>query len=320
MNLNLKQNFQNQIAESLFGANLTEQRVCFLKRFAPENHPDNRVSTHQEIAKLMKKDLPDYCEEKISQTIRKVIEVVHKAYEEEMKADGVNTEALLNLKAGGTLKGKEDEESHKKFSPWKEAYKWLWKHKYLRWLDENGWQILQEKAKSPSNWLQFLTEEEMTAVQVNRGLVRQTPPPSVQKITLKIPANQSLWMEINLENLERSNYQLLLLNRSKEGQSLLCPSSGYAPNSIMEKRVTWFPQKDSWADYNKQNFMFGEAGNEEFLAIALEKPLSLPWLTPHQEEELPEWNAERIKELFEQLEQQGNWQVFYQSFDVVEKQ
>ncbi len=228
-------------------------------------------------------------------------------YEAEMRADEVDVDSLLNGKKGekGT---------------WEVVYDWLWNHKYLRWLDENGWQILQEKAKSPLNWLQFLTEEEMTAVQVNRGLVRQAPPPSVQKIALTIPANQSLWMEINLESLERSNNQLLLLNRSEDGQCLLCPSSGYAPNSIMEKRVTWFPQKDSWADYNKQNFMFGEAGNEEFLAIALEKPLSLPWLTPHQEEELPEWNAERIKELFEQLEQQGNWQVFYQSFEVVKKQ
>lgn len=228
-------------------------------------------------------------------------------YEAEMRADGVDVDNLLNREPGER-------------GCWEVVYQWLWNHKYLRWLDKNSWQILQEKAKSPPNWLQFLTEEEMTAVQVNRGLVRQTHPPSVQKITLTIPANQSLWMEINLESLERSNYQLLLLNRSKEGQCLLCPSSGYAPNSIMEKRVTWFPQKDSWADYNKQNFMFGEAGNEEFLAIALEKPLSLPWLTPHQEEEFPEWNAERIKELFEQLEQQGNWQVFYRSFEVVEKQ
>ncbi|WP_293348059.1 MULTISPECIES: hypothetical protein [unclassified Microcoleus] len=314
--MNLKQNFQNQIAEELFPGNLTEDKACFIRRFAPENHPKNRESTHKEIAELMKNDLGVYCENKISQTIRKVIEVIDQKYGEEMKADGVNTEVLLNLKQGG----KKDKESEQKISPWQEVYKWLWNDKFLKWLEKNGWQILQEKAKSPDNWLQFLTEEEMTAVQVNRGLVRQTPPPSVQKITLTIPANQSLWMEINLESLERYNYQLLLLNRSKDGQCLLCPSSCYAPNSIMEKRVSWFPQKDSWADYNKQNFMFGEAGNEEFLAIALEKPLSLPWLTPHQEEEFPEWNAERIKELFEQLEQQGNWQVFYQSFEVVEKQ
>lgn len=280
--MNLKQNFHNQIAESLFPGNLSEEKACFIRRFAPENHPDNRVSTNKEIAKLMGEDLVVYCENKINQTIRKVIEVMVQRYGEEMKADGVNTEVLLNLKPGG----KRDKESEQKISPWQEVYKWLWNYNFLRWIDMNGWSILKERAKIAPNWLQFLTEQEMTAVQVNRGLVRQQPPSSVQKITLTIPANQSLWMEINLESLERSNYQLLLLNCSKEGQFLLCPS-GYAPNSIMETMRNLFPQKDSWADYNKQNFMFGEAGNEEFLAIALEKPLSLPWLTPPPRRRIP---------------------------------
>ncbi|NJK69582.1 MAG: hypothetical protein HC941_26415 [Microcoleus sp. SU_5_3] len=267
----------------------------------------------------MKSDLTVYCENKINQTIRKVIEVVHKACEEEMKADGVNTEALLNLKAGGTLQGKDDEESHKKFSPWKEVYKWLWDHKYLRWLDENGWQILQEKAKSPPNWLQFLTKEEMASVQRGtRSFVLPPPPPAVQKSTPIIPVEKSLWMVIDLEF---DNSQLLLLNRSQDGEFLLCPSSAYAPNPIVEKPPILLPQKDSWADRDESqtNFKFEKLVKEEFLAIALEKPLNLPWLTPREDEALPEWNAERLKELFEHLERQGNWQVFYQCFEVVEK-
>ena len=48
--------------------------------------------------------------------------------------------------------------------------------------------------------------------------------------------------------------------------------------------------------------------------------MSLSWLTPREDEALPEWNYERMKELFEHLEPQGNGQVFYQSFEVVEKQ
>ncbi len=75
-----------------------------------------------------------------------------------------------------------------------------------------------------------------------------------------------------------------------------------------------FPQKDAWAGNSDEKFVFGEAGKEAFLAIALEKPLSLPWLTPREDEALPEWNAERIKELFEKLKQQGNWQVFLSKF------
>ncbi len=315
--MKIKQNFQNQIAELLFGNNLSEEKVCFLERFAPENHPNNRKRTHKEIAKLMKKVLTVYCEEKINQTIRKVIEVVHKAYEEEMKADRVNTEALLNLQPGGTLKVKEDEESHKKFSPWQKVYSWLWNHKYLRWLEVNSWKILQENAKSPPNWLQFLTKEEMASVQRGtRALIIPPPPPSVHKITPSIPANESLWIVINLAF---KKYQLLLLNCSQQGQALLCPSAAYAPNSLIEKSPILLPQKDAWAGKTEEKFIFGEAGKEEFLAIALENPVNLAWLTPREEEALPEWNAERIKELFEQLEKQEKWHVFYQNFEVVEQ-
>ena len=307
--MNLKQNFQNQMAEELFPGNLTEDKACFLRRFAPENHPDNRVSTHKEIAKLMKNDLAVYCVDKINQTIRKVIEVVHKTYEEEMKADGVNTEALLNLKAGGTLKGKEDEESNKKFSPWKEVYEWLWNRKYLRWVDINGWEILKKQAKTAPDWIQFLTEQEMASVGVGtRGLKPLSPRSSARKIDPTIPINQPLSMIVDLAY---PNYQMLLLYRSAEMKYVLCPSLEYAPNGV-NKPPMRLPQ-------NKERFTFEKLGKEEFLAIAVENPVSLPWLIPREEEALPEWNTERLKELFEQLEKQGNWQVFYQCFEVVEK-
>jgi len=312
--MNLKQNFQNQIAESLFPGNLSEEKACFLRRFAPENHPDNRVSTHKEIAKLMKSDLTVYCEDKINQTIRKVIEVVHKAYEEDMKADGVNTEGLLNLKAGGTLKGKEDEESDKKFSPWKEAYKWLWNHKYLRWVDINGWEILKKQAKTALDWIQFLTEQEMASVGVDtRALKPLSPRSSAQKIDPIIPINQPLSMIVDLAY---PNYQMLLLYRSAETKYVLCPSLGYAPNGVNKPPMT-LPQEGSVAHDNKETFTFEELGKEEFLAIAVENPLNLDWLAPCKDEDLPVWNAERLKELFEQLEQQDTWQIFYQSFEVV---
>lgn len=315
--MNLKQNFQNKIAESLFPGNLSEEKACFLRRFAPENHPDNRVSTNKEIAKLMGDDLPVYCKDKINQTIRKVIEVIAQKYGEEMKADGVNIEALLNLKAGGTLKGKEEQESHIKFSPWKEAYKWLWNHKYLRWLDINGWDILKKQAKTAPDWIQFLTEQEMASVGVGtRALKPLSPRSSARKIDPTIPINQPLSMRVDLAY---PNYQMLLLYRSAEMKYILCPSLGYAPNGVNQPPMT-LPQEGSVADDNKEMFTFEELGKEEFLAIAVEKPLNLDWLIPREEESLPKWNAERLKELFEQLEKHGNWQVFYQSFEVVEKQ
>lgn len=276
---------------------------------------------HKDIAEnLMRPEgskLPlDFYSKSIGTTVQNIVsgmvgrlETKHKKaisglYEAEMIADEVDVDSLLNGKKGD--KG-----------TWEVVYDWLWNNKYLRWLDENGWQILQEKAKSPPNWLQFLTKEEMASVQRGtRALILPPPPPAVQKSTPTIPVEQSLWMVIDLEF---DNSQLLLLNRSQDGQSLLCPSSAYAPNAIVEKSPILLPQKEAWAGDSEEKFMFGEVGKEEFLAIVLEKPLSLPWLIPREDDALPEWNAERIKELFEQLEQQGNWryQVFYQSFEVV---
>ncbi|MBW4682631.1 MAG: hypothetical protein KME19_21435 [Microcoleus vaginatus WJT46-NPBG5] len=296
--------FLNNIAAEL------KKQPGFLIReevFFPLRYDKNRPVTVQDrqiAEEWMPKDSRlgkgDYATS-IGTTSQNVRRAITNQYKEEMEKDGVNVALLLNGQQGqrGT---------------WREAYSWLWNYKYLRWLEAHSWEILQSKAKSPANWLQFLTEEEMVAAQ-RKGLIIPPPPPSVKKVTPTVPANQSLWMVIDLA---LQNYQLLLLSGSQQKQCLLCPSSAYAPNSIIEKSPILLPQKHSWAaqDENKQNFMFEEAGKEEFLAIALEKPLSLPWLTPHEEEALPEWNAERIKELFDELEQQENWKVFYQSFEV----
>ncbi len=138
------------------------------------------------------------------------------------------------------------------------------------------------------------------------------PEPEIKPIS---PANEQLLMQIDLKYPQ---YQLLLFNRSETGTVLYCPSYGYAPKPIIEKPPLLLPQKDSWAGETKQNFLFKDKGQEEFLGIVLAKPLNLPWLIPQRQEALPEWNGERIKELFEQLETQNNWQVFYQSFEVVE--
>ncbi len=301
--------FINEIAAELktqTGFNLREE-VFFTLRY-DKHRPV--IFEHRQIAEeLMPKDSRlgkgDYATS-IGTTSQNVVQAMVNLYKEEMVNDGVNLNTLVNGKKGerGT---------------WREAYYWLWNYKYLWWLGLHSWEILQKKAKSIPNWLQFLTEEEKAAVlMVNKSPTLPPPPPSAQKITPTIPVNQSLWMLIDLELNENKNYQLLLLNRSQQGQYLLCPSSAYAPNPIIEKPPIVLPQKDAWADNSKEKFVFGEAGKEEFLAIALEKPLNLPWLTPREDEALPEWNAERIKELFEQLEQQENWQVFYQSFEVVE--
>lgn len=271
-------------------------------KLPPDFYAKSITQTVQNIVNIMIGRLEKKYTSRIAkeETIKPAIKGI---YEAEMIADGVDVNSLLN-KAPGE-KGN-----------WEVVYKWLWDHKYPRWLDQNYWSILQERAKTVSSWIQFKTEAEMEdMLGVNKALIHPKVPVSVQKNQQTVPVNQPLWMTIDLEFY---NYQLLLLNRSLEAQCLLCPSFAYAPNPIIDKPPILFPQKDSLADQNKEKFMFGDIGKEEFLAIAVEKPLNLPWLTPKQEEALPEWNAERIKELFEQLAQQDNWQIFYQSFEVVE--
>ena len=142
------------------------------------------------------------------------------------------------------------------------------------------------------------------------------PPASAREVASKIPAHEALWMVVDLAY---SNYQLLLFNRSGHGQYLLCPSLEFAPNGMIDKPPILLPQQGSYADdYDeKENFTFEVIGQEEFLAIVLKKPLKLDWLTPRKEDSLPECNGQRFKELFDELEQQENWQVFYQSFEVV---
>jgi hypothetical protein len=122
-------------------------------------------------------------------------------------------------------------------------------------------------------------------------------------------------------DLEYPNSQLLLLNRSQQEEFLHCPSFGLCTAILSWRNRPFCCLKRILGQIIKarQILFLKKLGKEEFLAIALEKPVNLPWLIPREEEALPEWNAERLKELFEQLEKQDNWQVFYQSFEVVEK-
>lgn len=307
--------FLNKIAEELKtppGLNIREE-VFFPLRYAK-----NRPVTVQHTT-IARDDMPkddrlgkgDYVTS-IGTTSQNVVQAMVNKYKEEMAKDEVNIDILVNGQQGqrGT---------------WREVYKWLWEQKYPRWLEAHSWDILREKATSPANWIGFLTEEDKEKVVAGekvlgggfRGAYLDLPPaPEPEpEITPIIPANKRLLMQIDLEYPQ---YQLLLFNRSEAGTVLYCPSFGYAPQPIIEKPPVVLPQRDSWAGETKQNFLFKDKGQEEFLAIVLAKPLNLPWLAASKQEGIPKWNGQRILEVFNHLEQSGEWQVFYQSFEVVE--
>ena len=293
--------FLNEIAKDLGtqpGYKI-EEEVFFTLRYAKSR------SVAVKNTEIARNEMPKYLgeadyETSISTTSQTVRRAIVNKYKEEMTADGVDVNILLNGQVGqGGI--------------WRDAYNWLWQYKYPRWLEAHSWELLREKATSPANWIQFLTGE-MADLKKSRGpyLKDEEPEPEIPQI---IPVNEKLWIAIDLEY---PHCQFLLFNRSEAGVVLLCPSFGYAPNPIIDKPPLLLPQRDSFAEQTKQKFRFNDKGQEEFLGIVLAKPLNLPWLIPQRQEKIPKWNNQRIKELFEQLETQNNWQVFYQSFEVVE--
>jgi hypothetical protein len=80
------------------------------------------------------------------------------------------------------------------------------------------------------------------------------------------------------------------------------------------------PQKEALAGEKKIGFKYGDLGIEEFIAIAHPEPLTLPWLdvTNKKGEIAPVLTSDRLLELWEELEKQGQWRAYYQAFEVVE--
>ncbi len=119
-------------------------------KFPPDFYSKSITQTVQNIVNIMIGRLEKryLSEDRTKETIKPAIKGL---YEDEMKADGVNVDSLLNKKQGE--KGN-----------WEVVYKWLWNYKYPRWLEANSWELLREKAQSPANWIQFLTKEDQQKV------------------------------------------------------------------------------------------------------------------------------------------------------------
>jgi hypothetical protein len=301
--------FLKEIEQELFSQkNLgLIESVFFPLRFADDRPLDY---DHKQIAiELMPKD-SRLCKDgqyanSIGTNVQNIVHAMAELYGQEMQADGLAPESLKTRKKG--QKG-----------AWRDIYDWLWNYKFTRWLEQNAWSILQKQANTANNWIQFLTEEDKHKRLIGEQRVRRpSPPASVQKQPRNIPVNQPLYLELNLEY---PDHQLLLFNSNDEEKLIFCPSLAFAPNSILEKWPISLPQPGSWAEDNEDNekIFFEKVRHEEFMAILLSKPVNLDWLVPREEDFLPELTAERIKELFEALEKLENYQVFYQSFEVVE--
>ena len=181
---------------------------------------------------------------------------------------------------------------------WLRLYDWLWEKNFPRWLLDQRWQELVDQADKVDDWLQVApTERDF----------KKTPevPPS------KIPLKTDIYLVVNWKG---GNRYLLLLNQGTSGNKYcFCPSKGFALSGELSQQKMYLPQKGA----AEPSINFEEVGKEHFIGIVMEKPLDLAWLRPNGQEPVPSLDAGRLNELVEKLEQQGNWQMFYKSFEVV---
>ncbi len=295
----LEKQFISEIAGELFekeNSQETDNEVLFRLRFSRDNY---RLE-NQEINKLMADKEGCYITN-IQRSLSKCLTELMNKYSQDILAD-IGEEDWQHL----TKEHKEDETGRGKKGKWKIAYKWLWDYNFPQWVETNFWLCLEKRAKKNLDWMELKDDAEMAMVE------RLNLPKGKDKKTLKVSVKKPYWAEINLP--ESEGY-LLLLNQGVVSRCVVSPSLAFALDYQLEK-IRILPQKESWA-YEEKLFNFEDLGIENFVAIALEKPLDLAWLKPNEEEVAPELTGKRMEELWQELEKQNNWRVYSQEVEVV---
>jgi|GEM_PF-5333640 len=179
------------------------------------------------------------------------------------------------------------------------------------------WEQLQQKASKTIDWLQFypFTEDRMGWNLEVRGwnVGEEIELPPLPDIILEKDISYSIKIDLNFPG----SY-LILLNQGlpKEGKAtkyLMCPSRVAAPNNRLSEQSMFIPQRQS--SLEKNGIDFDSPGQEEFIAIVLDRPLILPWMKTTENQPVAEWDAAEIKQLFNSLEGYY-WQAFYRRCQV----
>ncbi|MBD2481853.1 hypothetical protein [Planktothrix sp. FACHB-1365] len=292
--------FLDELATILFKDDVTvnkREKECFFKlRFHPDNYNIcNKSSDPQKdsLLKLIKQQL-GYCQDNIQRLQNEVIEnYLIKIHEKELIQDQVNIAALINRRKGE--KG-----------IWQQVYHWLHDKKFPRWQFNQLWEQFKHQGNPQLDWIKFAPTV--------RGMYWEEPVNS----TPTIPCNEPLRMELNLNYPDR---YLLLLNRELNTNTrfLVCPSLAFAPDNKIDQPPILLPQMGSIATQKNRFIKFDGEGVEEYLGIVSEKPIEIEGLTRNPKQQFPILEDDILNQLWQQLQQQ-NWQVFYQSFQVVKPQ
>jgi hypothetical protein len=286
----LQEKFLEDLTEQLFPPRQHSevQKLCFQLRFHPSNW--NNVE-HTQIAVQISKQLNGgFSESSINPTVGDVVKKIKDKFEAQMRADGVEVEKL------NPGRGKPKE------SPWQIVYKWLWETEFPRC----GWQLSKEIAIYADEQMRM---QPLVAGEDCRDL-DLSDIPDVGERTIQKGKEYRLQL-----NLQQSGY-LLLINQGVSGRKYgICPSWRYNPDGqLLSSILMAVPNEKGLAKFLRYNAV----GDEYFLAIVTEKPLKLSWLRSDSKPNDIAIDEGRLDEIFKQVGQQQNCQVFYKTFEVID--
>jgi hypothetical protein len=288
----IQEKFIEDLTEQLFPPHQHSevQKFCFQLRFHPSNWHN---VDHTQIADQISKQLNGgFSESSINPTVGDVVKKVKDKFETKMQADGVEIEKL------NPGRGKPKE------SPWQIVYKWLWETEFPR----RGWQLSKEMAVCAIEQLQM---KPMVVADGNRNLDLEGIP-DVTEGTIRKGEGYKLQVDLP------SKGYLLLINEGVNGEKYcICPSRAFAlPEPLFLATPLSLPLEEAIA--RNVGLSFKAVGDEYFLAIVTEQPLSLSWVRPDSHPKDIVVDDKRLHEIFKLLGQQSNCYVFYKNFVVTD--
>jgi len=304
--MQLEEIFLDKILESFLSNKKlnTLERDVFRLRFSKKNED----KTHGEIAKEIEKKrdkegrpIGNFTNS-INTTVQQVVHALADQYEEEIRVDGFDSLLWRNTKRGGKVEGKDG-----RFSPWKDAFLWLWEKKYHCWVWSWVWEQLIVQAREAG--------EQITLREVSISAGRTLDIPEMPRFVVLKDRPYQLYI-----NLKR-NASLLVLGQSTSGKRLCyCPSQAFAPtnNKISASEPTVLPESESPAAVARKYFTYREVGEEWVLAIVTSEQLNRSWTNVGGTKWIHELTAASLIDLWEQLQQQPDAELFFKLFEVTD--
>lgn len=296
----LQEAFLNRISQQLdLGSDISKH--LFKLRYHP-NYQNQRLTDIADI--IVNKYKISFHKDGINTYAARVIKSILEIFKLEIQQDEIEVDSILNNPRGRN-------------NIYPITYQWLWEKKFTRM----GWKLSKEIASPAFDQLTMLDiNENFEGENANskRGLVFKikSPDPPEPYNSNYIYLNNSYYLRVNLPNTPNNSKYLLLINETVEGQFYLVSPSrafAYVPHTKLSEGLR-LPPSEGLAEF----FQYDAVGDEYFLAIVTENPMNLSWVNGEADPTDILLNKKRLEEIFIKLGQQGNSEVFYKRFKVIE--